>query len=403
MSITHSENYQNLAQMGLCLSEKGCDEQKEQGAFWEVVKGEVDEHYGMHKGSGALLMLPLDERGNRLELLEGAFGQRIVYWPVKEGLGKARLGKERLEIVWFEKMLHRNQELGVLVTRAMNLQGRIVVLKLLPRKKNRRPQELTTNAKIAAFSQSCRYFTCGQLIPKIKTPKGALYSGLLFLLREQGDLAAYWEGLSKAAQKEFIKIGGPDAPLLQMAKAVDYLHRNGWVHCDIKPQNFLVDREGRITLADFGLSKVVGEKVVDGCGTVGYVDPIYFTKPPAQQRRLSRKTDVWSLGITMSRFVNGDAFFNWTGQSNRDLDKLADMDEKAFEWWKSTKFFRSSEDRDSLDFVTTQCLRLNPKKRIAAYQVVRLMKRMYRPINSLSSAASSSYASSAPSPDLLLN
>lgn len=87
-----------------------------------------------------------------------------------------------------------------------------------------------------------------------------------------------------------------DASILikQLCESVDFLHKHGVAHRDLKPQNLLCTPDGMtIKIADFGLSKIFeGQELTTACGTPDYVAPeILLCKP------YNHSVDVWAVGI----------------------------------------------------------------------------------------------------------
>lgn len=84
-----------------------------------------------------------------------------------------------------------------------------------------------------------------------------------------GDLLNYvrkrWK-LKEDVTKYFFK---------QIISGLQYIHSKNIIHRDIKLDNLLLDGEGRIKIADFGVSKLIkpGEKIFDQCGTPAYIAP----------------------------------------------------------------------------------------------------------------------------------
>lgn len=106
----------------------------------------------------------------------------------------------------------------------------------------------------------------------------------------------------------------------QVCDALQYAHDQGIVHRDIKPENILLDRKGRVKVADFGLAKLVGsveEPVgdsVSGSGppTLTTADKVMGTPQymaPEQKERpldVDHRADVYSLGVVFYQLLTGD-------------------------------------------------------------------------------------------------
>ncbi len=87
---------------------------------------------------------------------------------------------------------------------------------------------------------------------------------------------------------------------IQAAEGLYYAHEQGILHRDIKPSNLIVDRTGRLSIADFGLACVEGEKSLTATGgvvgTLRYMSPEQASSEPVA---LDGRSDVYSLGVTL--------------------------------------------------------------------------------------------------------
>jgi hypothetical protein len=100
------------------------------------------------------------------------------------------------------------------------------------------------------------------------------------------------------------------AVTLQMARALQHAYENNIIHRDVKPENIMVDSEGRARLCDLGLAREANE---DGALTqAGIVlgTPYYVSPEQAEGRRdLDTRSDIYSLGVTLYHMVTGQVPF----------------------------------------------------------------------------------------------
>lgn len=119
--------------------------------------------------------------------------------------------------------------------------------------------------------------------------------------------------------KEMIRQRGtihPDTTIrmaIRILAAVDHAHRNGIVHRDIKPQNILVDSQGRVKVADFGIARLKASQttnIEDGTNTSAMGSVHYFSPEQAKGEVADEKSDLYSVGVCMYEMLTGRVPFD---------------------------------------------------------------------------------------------
>lgn len=101
-----------------------------------------------------------------------------------------------------------------------------------------------------------------------------------------------------------------------LAKALHYAHENGVLHLDIKPTNIMIDRQGTVKLADFGMATLASAAGYGGArgGTVGYMPP-----EQVEGMLVDERADIFSLAVVLRQALTGvNVFAGRTAKESLD-------------------------------------------------------------------------------------
>ncbi|GMH93725.1 hypothetical protein TL16_g12708, partial [Triparma laevis f. inornata] len=123
--------------------------------------------------------------------------------------------------------------------------------------------------------------------------------------------------------KKYLDIcdGGLGMPILksflfQLLTGVSYCHHHRVLHRDLKPPNLLINREGQLKLADFGLARAFGIPVRS---YTHEVVTLWYRAPDVLMgsRKYSTPVDVWSIGCIFAEMVNGRPLVTGTSEGDQ--------------------------------------------------------------------------------------
>ena len=128
-------------------------------------------------------------------------------------------------------------------------------------------------------------------------------NGLYYIVMELVEgitLKKFIEKKGKLDVKEAVGIG------IQIAQGMEAAHNNHIIHRDIKPQNIIISKEGKVKVTDFGIAKAATSNTItsNAMGSVHYISP-----EQARGGYSDEKSDIYSLGVTLYEMLSGKVPF----------------------------------------------------------------------------------------------
>ncbi len=147
----------------------------------------------------------------------------------------------------------------------------------------------------------------------------------------------------------------------QICEALQFAHDEGIVHRDIKPENVLLDKKGRVKIADFGLARILGHEPEDFrltrarevMGTPHYMAPEQVEKPQSVDHR----ADIYSLGVVFYEMLTGElplGKFDPPSQKVRIDVRLDDVVLRALEKEPARRYQQASEVKTDMETIMTE-------------------------------------------------
>jgi predicted Ser/Thr protein kinase len=176
---------------------------------------------------------------------------------------------------------------------------RLVALKILP------PQAISSPGFSERFNREARALARLSHPNIVGVHEFGQVNGLPFLIMEfvDGPNLRQLEQAGKLSPREALLI------VPQICEALQFAHDEGIVHRDIKPENILLDKKGRVKIADFGIAKIIGRaaepdltETRGAIGTPHYMAPEQVETP----RAVDHRADIFALGVVFYEMLTGE-------------------------------------------------------------------------------------------------
>ena len=225
---------------------------------------------------------------------------------------------------------------------------RIVALKILP------PQAAEGPGFVERFNREAR------ALAKLNHPNiVAVYEfgqagGLSYFIME------YVDGMNLRVLEQAGKLSPREALQIvpQICEALQFAHDEGVVHRDIKPENILLDKKGRVKIADFGIAKILsGPSEMDLTGTQGAIGTPHYMAPEQMEKptAVDHRADIFSLGVVFYEMLTGELpLGKFSPPSTRKVEvdvRLDDVVLRALEKDPERRYQQANQVKTAVDTI----------------------------------------------------
>ncbi len=225
---------------------------------------------------------------------------------------------------------------------------RLIALKILP------PQAASGPGFAERFNREARALAKLNHPNIVGVHEFGQANGMPFFIMEfvDGPNLRQLERTGKLSPREALQI------VPQICEALQFAHDEGIVHRDIKPENILLDKKGRVKIADFGIAKIMGREsdaalteTKGAIGTPQYMAPEQVEKP----QEVDHRADIFSLGVVFYEMLTGELPLGKFAPPSRKVEVDVRLDEvvlRSLEKEPERRYQQASEVKTALETIS---------------------------------------------------
>ena len=154
----------------------------------------------------------------------------------------------------------------------------------------------------------------------------------------------------------------------QVCKAVEYAHRNLIVHRDLKPDNIFVKPDGTVEILDFGIAKILDQKLspevpVQTGENLHMLSIQYAAPEQVTLEKITTATDVYALGLLLYEIITGLPPFDLKGKNLKEAEQVIRFEEPEKPSKAVKKTSHSKKIKSDLDAIILKALNKKPAER----------------------------------------